>query len=191
MQASSIDKCQGDEADGVVLSLVMTYVPPSHRRNSLAPTSAWSGAPHSQRPPSGSDAHAAVLSPLSNRAPEQVTASDFVQYPNRVNVAISRARYAVVVVCSDSVEQSMKRAGNRTTWGPLLGAAWQVQSARQPLFVHTPALHAVPGQVRAAATLVKRLHIIGVAVSALLRLYCDDWGRLVCLQQFGSPARAH
>ena len=151
MQAQTIDKCQGDEADAVILSLVMSYNFRSEGTDAggeSAGGSAPSGLP--------------VITPHSARKVSEVNASDFVQYPNRVNVGISRARcalvvvlfqhrdfirntqlqvpdnlashlhsrprwcrYALVVVSSDSIEHSMKRAGNRTVWGALLSLTWR------------------------------------------------------------------
>lgn len=82
-----------------------------------------------------------AVSPHSARRPKDVTPSDFVQYPNRANVAISRARYALVVVSSDSIEASMKRSGNRTVWGPMLHSAWApAQGAQEAAFLTQSAL---------------------------------------------------
>jgi AAA domain len=87
MQVQTIDRCQGDEADGVVLSLVMAY------------------------PGRGSPSYANTmfaLSALSNIDEADQHATNFVQYENRANVAISRARYAVVVVKSNSLLAKME-----------------------------------------------------------------------------------
>ena len=121
LQAQTIDKCQGDEADAVILSLVMTY------DLDTGAFAATHGVP--------------AVSPHSARRPKDVTPSDFVQYPNRANVAISRARYALVVVSSDSIEASMKRASNRTVWGPMLRSSWApAVGDAEPAFLTQPAL---------------------------------------------------
>ena len=159
VQAQTIDKCQGDEADAVILSLVMSY---DFRSGS---TDAGGQFVHG-----GAPSGLPVVTPHSARKVSEVNASDFVQYPNRVNVGISRARYALVVVLlslqqrdvirstplqvpdnlaiharslprgcryalvvvsSDSIEHSMKRAGNRTVWGPLLSLTWQEGGAEE------------------------------------------------------------
>ena len=90
MQAQTIDMCQGDEADAVILSLVMSY---DFRSGSTEPGGQFvhprSGKPLSSGIP--------VVTPHSARHGGEVNASDFVQYPNRVNVAVSRARCALVV----------------------------------------------------------------------------------------------
>ena len=126
MQAQTIDRCQGDEADAVVLSLVMSY--------DFSPSSTADAVP--------------VVSPHSARAADTITASDFVQYPNRVNVAVSRARYVLVVVSSDSIDQSMKGGCGPTVWGKLLsmrlegggggGAVVRQEGVAQPAQVRSP-----------------------------------------------------
>ena len=121
-----------------MLSLAMTYY---HPHPGTVPHHAASNSNRSQNANRGLSSVPAVpaLSALSSKAPEHVTPSDFVQYPNRVNVAISRARYALVVVSSTSVTTSMKNVTNRTVWGPLLGAQWQLGGATQPMFLVTRA----------------------------------------------------
>jgi hypothetical protein len=131
MQAQTIDRCQGDEADAVVLSLVMSYnldaaAQDSRKKNPLT-------NPHG----------VPALSPHSARSKDAIIASDFVQYANRANVAISRARYALVVVSSDSIEHSMKFATQKSTvWGRVLKSKWRTPHARQlePSFVVQQAL---------------------------------------------------
>lgn len=104
--AQTVDKCQGDEADGVVLSLVLTY---RHRT-------------------AGSTAARPVLSKHSTRTAEDIIATDFMQYKNRVNVAISRTRYMLVVVSSTSIVDSFKVAGRSTTWAEVLDQQYKPSS---------------------------------------------------------------
>jgi AAA domain len=107
-QVQTIDQSQGDEADAVVLSLVLAYTLP-------APSRATS---------SGVSAGIMQLSAaVSSRWSSEVAPTDYVQLQNRANVAISRARYHLTVLASEAAHFSMKsRGGGRqlSLWGAVL-----------------------------------------------------------------------
>lgn len=92
MQVQTIDQCQGDEADAVVLSLVISFDLP---RSSGVPGQQVVG-------------RMAVAWQLSTRQADAVAATDYVQYGNRANVALSRTRYHLTIVASASVQFCMK-----------------------------------------------------------------------------------
>lgn len=118
MQVQTIDKCQGDEADAVILSLVMAYDAPQVAAD---------------------EGHARLaIARLSIKLLSQIKSSDFAQHANRVNVGISRMRYLLVVVSSQHITVPMKKFhGGQSLWGQILqntyagGAKFHMTTALQ------------------------------------------------------------
>eukprot|EP00892_Ulva_mutabilis_P002529 jgi/Ulvmu1/12277/UM087_0011.1 len=110
----TIDQCQGDEADAIVLSLVISFDPP-HR----------SASPGQQQ-----CGRMAVAWQLSTRQSDAVTATDYVQFGNRANVALSRARYHLSIVASASVQFCMRSVLGLegSLWGRILDTRLSVEA---------------------------------------------------------------
>lgn len=107
-QVQTVDQCQGDEADAVVLTLVLAYTLPA---GTAPPGTLQRGRMD-------------VAWQLSSRDADDVQPTDYVQFRNRANVAISRARYHLTVIASESVQWRMQSelGKEESLWGKLLDA---------------------------------------------------------------------
>ena len=109
LQVQTIDQSQGDEADAVVLSLVLAYTLPE------APVD-------TQSEPQDIAGELDLSWALSSKWKHEATPTDYMQLRNRANVAISRTRYHLTVLASESAHFCMKGRNGRevSLWGRLL-----------------------------------------------------------------------